>query len=109
MALDLLAALAATPASSVEGVVLQYGLLGALFLGLVWWANKQINAKDERIKRYEDNERRIQDIMVEQLIPALTKSEMILVEATAVLADWKRREGIAAAIDEAKRKAINAE
>ncbi len=52
---------AAAGPMSIEGTILQTGVIGALFLGLVFWAKKQIDEKDARINRLEEDKQRFYD------------------------------------------------
>jgi hypothetical protein len=101
---DLLAA-AANGVGSVEGVFLQYGLIGAVALVLGFYARNAIKATEERARRLEDDNRRLYTIMADQMIPALTKATDAVALATVVMTEIRKREEINAAVEAAKRAA----
>lgn len=96
--------LAATASNlSVEGIFLQYGLIGAVALVLGFYAQRAIKATEERAKRLEDDNRRLYGIMSDQMIPALTKATGAVSDATAVMTEIRKREEINAAVEAARR------
>lgn len=98
-------AAADAPPLTVEGILLSLGLPGVVILGLAIYARGQIKATEERCRRLEDENRRLNQIMAEQMMPALTRATDTTMEATNVLTEISRREERQAAIDEARRVA----
>jgi hypothetical protein len=99
---DLLAA-ATSGATSIEGIFLQYGLIGAIALVLGVYAKRAIDATEQRARRLEDDNRRLYQIMADQMIPALTKATDAVADATAVITEIRRRDEINAAVEAARR------
>jgi hypothetical protein len=100
---ELLAETSSTPIT-IEGVLLNLGLPGVVILALGLYARGTINAERERSKRLEDDNRRLYQIMAEQMVPALTKATSAVIDATAVMGEIKRANEIAAAVEEVRRK-----
>lgn len=99
--LMLAAAAGATP--TIEGIFLQYGLIGAVALALGLYSRSSIKAGQDREKRLEEDNRRLYGIMADQFVPALTKSSTALAEATAIMAEIKKRDEINAAVEAARK------
>lgn len=88
---------------SIEGIFLQYGLIGAVAFALGLYARSAIKATEDRCRRLEEDNRRLYQIMSDQMVPALTKASAAVVDATAVLAEVKKRGEIDAAVEAARR------
>ncbi len=105
MALELLMiAIAADGTPSVEGIFLQYGVIGAVALALGGFAINTIKDLRERATRLEEDNRRLYTMMAEQLMPALTKSVDALETATTIMSEIRKRDEINAAVEAAKRR-----
>lgn len=100
-----LAVAADSPAVSIEGIFLQYGLVGAVALVLGFYARNAIKNTELRAQRLEEDNRRLYQIMADQMIPALTKATGAVNEATVIMAEIKRREEINAAVEAARARA----
>lgn len=98
-----LLAAAATTTPTVESILLSLGLPGVVILALGIYARGSIKASEERARRLEDDNRRIYQIMTDQMIPALTRATDTTMEATSVIAEMNRHEEKRAAIEEARR------
>lgn len=90
-------------ALTIEGVLLNLGLPGVVILALGLYARSQIKAGDERYQRLEARYNQNIDMINTQWVPALTRSSVLLGEATKYLSDLKAREEKLAAIEEARR------
>lgn len=101
MMADLLAAPSTT--TSIEGIFLQYGLIGAVALILGFYARNAIKSTEARAQRLEEDNRRLYQIMADQMIPALTKATGAVSDATAVMTEIRKRDEINAAIEAARR------
>jgi hypothetical protein len=99
---DLLAAAATVP--SIEGIFLQYGLIGAVALALGLFSRGAIAETKQRAQRLEDDNRRLYQIMTDQMIPALTKATDAVSDCTAVMSEVRRREEINAAVEAARKQ-----
>lgn len=97
--------LADTPgtATSIEGIFLQYGLIGAVALILGFYARSQIRATEARAQRLEEDNRRLYQIMFDQMIPTLTKANDTIGLATEMFAEEKHQREKQAAVEEARR------
>lgn len=87
----------AAPASQVEGilgVILQYGVLGIAAIILFFVAKKLIEREQARADRLEADVRRLNDLMVDQFVPALTKSNEAVVGAQRVIEEIRRQKEI---------------
>lgn len=91
---------------SIEGIFLQYGVIGVVALVLGYYARNAIKATEERAKRLEDDNRRLYQIMADQMIPALTKATGAVLDATAVMTEIRKREEINAAVEAARRQRV---
>jgi hypothetical protein len=97
-----LAAAASPP--TVEGIFLQYGLIGAVALVLGIFARRAINSTEARAQRLEDDNRRLYQMMTDQMIPALTKATEAVADATAIMAEIRRQAEIESAVEAARRR-----
>lgn len=102
--LVLAAAAATNGPTTLEGILLSLGLPGVVILALGIYARSQIKATDDRARRLEDDNRRLYQIMTDQMIPALTRATDITMEATTLLGDINKQQERQAAIDEARRQ-----
>lgn len=93
---------AATPLT-VEGILLSLGLPGVVILGLGIYANSTIKAGRERERRLEDDNRRLYQLMAEQMMPALTKATDAVTGYTVLMTEMRKREEISAAVDAARK------
>jgi hypothetical protein len=103
LSLLLLAAGAGAGAPSIEGIFLQYGLIGAVALALGLYARSAIKSTEERANRLEEDNRRLYALMAEQFVPALTKSADAVARASEIMGEIRKRDEINAAV-EASRK-----
>jgi L-ribulose-5-phosphate 3-epimerase UlaE len=94
--------------TSIEGIFLQYGLIGAVALVLGLYARSAIRATEERSRRLEDDNRRLYQIMFDQMVPALQKANDTIAIAIDLFTEMRRTQEREAAIDEA-RKLVEAE
>lgn len=94
---------AADGSVSIESVLLNLGLPGVVILALGMFAWAVIKDYKARLARIEDDNRRLYQIMSDQMIPALTKANSTIVDAVEVLSDIRRREDKQAALEEARR------
>jgi hypothetical protein len=102
LSLLLLAASAgATP--SIEGVFLQYGLIGAVALALGLYARSAIKSTEARADRLEEDNRRLYGIMADQFVPALTKAAAALADASAIMSEIRKRDEIHDAVEAARK------
>lgn len=92
-----------TKVMSIEGIFLQYGLIGAVALILGFFARNTIKATEARAARLEEDNRRLYSLMAEQMIPALTKATGAVSDATAVMSDLRKQAEIAAAVEASRR------
>jgi hypothetical protein len=103
MTIDALVAAAASPNLSFEGILLNLGLPGVIIIALGWYARSTINTERERARRLEEDNRRLYNLMGEQFVPALTKSNETINQAIAVMVEIQRAEEKKAAVEEARR------
>lgn len=90
-------------ATSIEGMFLQYGLIGAIAFALGIYALRTIKATEARAQRLEEDNRRLYQIMAEQMIPALTKATDAVGDATIVMAEIRKQAEIDAAVESARQ------
>lgn len=98
---------------TIESVLLNLGLPGVVILGLGAFAVGEIKEARDRVRRLEEDNRRLAEekdrvyrVMAEQMMPALTNATNTTMEATRVIADINRREERLAAIEEGRRQAL---
>ncbi len=101
MALDFL--IAAGIPTSIEGIFLQYGLIGAVALALGIYARSAIKSTEDRAQRLEDDNRRLYGIMAEQMVPALTKATEAVADASTIMSEIRKQAEINAAVEAARR------
>ncbi len=87
----------AAPATLVDGIfgiVLQYGVLGVAAIVLFLIAKRLIEREQARADRLEADVRRLNDLMVDQFVPALTKSNEAVANASKVIEEIRRQKEI---------------
>jgi hypothetical protein len=89
--------------ASIESILLNLGLPGVVILALGIYARATIKATEARSTRLEEDNRRLYQIMADQMIPALTKAAGAVIDATAVMAEIRKRDEINAAVEAARR------
>jgi hypothetical protein len=95
---------AASSIPSIEGIFLQYGLIGAIALTLGIYARSTIKSTEARAQRLEDDNRRLYQMMTDQVIPALTKATEAVADATTVIAEIRKQAEINSAVEAAQRR-----
>jgi hypothetical protein len=94
---------AASGGASIESILLNLGLPGVVILALGIYARTTIKSTGDRANRLEEDNRRLYQIMADQMIPALTKATSAVIDATAVMAEIRKRDEINAAVEAARR------
>lgn len=89
---------------TIEGVLLNLGLPGVVILALGIYARSTIKATEARSARLEDDNRRLYQIMTDSMIPALTKANEAVAEATSIMAEIKKQAEINAAVEASRRQ-----
>lgn len=89
--------------TSVEGIFLQYGLIGAVAFVLGLYARSAIRATEDRARRLEDDNRRLYQIMFDQMVPALQKANDTIAIAIDLFTEMKRTQERQIALDEARK------
>lgn len=90
--------------TSIEGAFLQFGVVGAVALGLTIYARATTKATEERARRFEDDNRRLYTLMADQIMPALTRASDTIVNASSIITEFQRREEQRTAIEAARRQ-----
>jgi hypothetical protein len=72
------------------GVLGQYGLLGLFTGGLIWFAKGTIQRERDRADRIEADNRRLNDVIQERVIPALTSATRVAEDSTSLLKAMQR-------------------
>jgi hypothetical protein len=103
MVLSLLLLAATGDASSIEGIFLQYGVIGAVALALGLYARGTIRSTEQRAQRLEEDNRRLYQLMAEQFVPALTKAAQAVADATEIMAEIRKRDEIHAVLEAARK------
>lgn len=88
---------------TIESILLNLGLPGVVILVLGFYARATIKAGEERNRRLEDDNRRLYQLMAEQMMPALTKATDAVTDYTLLMGEIKRRDEIAAAVEAAQK------
>jgi hypothetical protein len=78
------------PTSNLISAVLQYGIVGVVAIVLFFVAKRLFDREQARADRLEADVRRLNDLMAEQLIPALTKSTSAVLDAQQLINDIRR-------------------
>jgi len=109
------AVLAAGADDLTQSGFLQYGAFGSMLIGLAWWVKKRIDDGDanyrrsleeveKRALRFEDDNRRLYQMMGEQMFPALGKATDVMAAAMSIMAEIKNRDDIARAVEKSRRR-----
>jgi hypothetical protein len=88
---------------TIESVLLNLGLPGVVILVLGIYAHTTIKSTEERSKRLEDDNRRLYQIMTDSMIPAVTKANEAVAEATTIMAEIRKQAEINAAVQAARK------
>lgn len=89
MLLPLLARVAETGSVDV-GLFAQYGVLGVLCAGLILFARGAYQRERDRADRHEEEIKRLHDLMIDKVVPALTAGTTTIEEAVKVLSSIQR-------------------
>ncbi len=79
---------------SIVGIVLQYGILGIAALVLFFVSRRLYEREQARADRLEADVRRLNELMVEQMVPALTRSTEAVASAQRVMEEIRRQKEI---------------
>ncbi len=79
---------------SILGIVLQYGILGIAALVLFFVSRRLYEREQARADRLEADVRRLNELMVEQMVPALTRSTEAVANAQRVMDEIRRQKEI---------------
>lgn len=82
------------PVSGLISTVLQYGVVGLVAVVLFFVAKRLFDREQARADRLEADVRRLNDLMAEQLIPALTNSTSAVLDAQAIINEIRRQKEI---------------
>jgi hypothetical protein len=84
--------LAADPTSTGAdlSVLGQYGVLGLVAAGLLWFAHGAIQRERDRADRLEADNRRLNEVIQDRVIPALTSATKVAEESTGLLQAMQR-------------------
>lgn len=82
------------PTSNLISSVLQYGIVGVVAVVLFFVAKRLFDREQARADRLESDVRRLNDLMADQLIPALTKSTEAVLDASQLINDIRRQREI---------------
>lgn len=86
----------ATDSGSIDfGVFAQYGILGILCAGLILFARGAYQRERDRADRLEDENRRLHDLMLDRVIPALSSATRAAEETGALLNSIQRERELA--------------
>lgn len=81
-----LAPLAAVDASAIDlGAFAQYGVLGIIAAMLIWFARGAHQRERDRADRMEAENRRLYQLFLDQIVPALTSATKAMEETTGLL------------------------
>jgi len=97
---DYLAATADNPANLLSPF-LQLGVVGVVNIVLFYIARSLIQREQTRADRIEEDNRRINSLMTDQMVPALTKATEAIVDAQRLIEEMKRERDVEA---EARRR-----
>ncbi len=76
------------------GIVLQYGILGVAALILFFVSRRLYEREQARADRLESDVRRLNELMVEQMVPALTRSTEAVANAQRLMEEIRRQKEI---------------
>lgn len=82
--------IAADTGSVDVGLFAQYGVLGVLCAGLIWFAKGAYQRERDRADRHEEEIKRLHDLMLDKVVPALTAGTNTIEEAVNVLSSIQR-------------------
>lgn len=101
--------LAAEPTGGGGGVDLtvlgQYGVLGVFAAILVWFAKSAHQRERDRADKAEAENRRLQDLIIERVIPAVAAASRAAEESASILAAVQRERELAALTQQQRRAA----
>lgn len=96
-----LAAAATGPDWSIFG---QYGVVGAIAVGLILFAKRAVEREQARADRLESEVKRLNDVIVEKVIPAMSAASRAAEESANLLSAMQReRELNQLAVDRDRR------
>lgn len=96
---------AATSPVTIESILLNLGLPGVVILALGFYARNTIKSTEARAERLEEDNRRLYQIMSDQMIPALTKATDAVGDASIIMAEIRKQAEINAAVEAARKAA----
>lgn len=88
--------LAAEPGSLDISVFAQYGVLGVIAAMLIWFAKGAHLRERERADRMEEENKRLNTLLLDRVIPALTAASRAAEESTELLRAVQREREIVA-------------
>lgn len=83
-------AIAADPASSDVSLFAQYGVLGVLAGMLIWFAKSAHQRERDRADRLEEENRRLNALILDRVIPVLTSATRAAEESASLLNSMQR-------------------
>lgn len=90
----------AAPAGGIDvSVFFQYGVLGVVSLGLIWFSKGSIQRERDRADRLEADNQRLNDLIRDTVIPAMTSATRAAEESATLLSDLQRERQIAQAAE----------
>lgn len=72
------------------GLFAQYGVLGIICAGLILFAKGAYQRERDRADRHEEEIKRLHDLMIDKVVPALTAATTTIEEAVKVLSSIQR-------------------
>lgn len=72
------------------GVFAQYGVLGVIAVLLIWFAKGAHQREQARADRLEEENKRLNDLILERVIPAMTAATSAAQESATLLAAMQR-------------------
>lgn len=82
--------LAADPAAGDLSLFAQYGVLGIVAAGLIWFAKGTVARERERADRLEIENRRLNELIAERVMPVLTTATRALEQSANLLTSLQR-------------------
>ncbi len=79
---------------SILGIILQYGILGVAAIVLFFVSRRLYEREQARADRLEADVRRLNELMVEQMVPALTRSTEAVANAQRLIEEIQRQKEI---------------
>jgi hypothetical protein len=89
------ALLAADPSVDYLGTFTQYGVLGVIAAMLIWFAKGAHQRERERADRMEEENRRLNTLILDRVIPALTSATRAAEESAELLSAMQRERDLA--------------